>query len=70
VKFSIAVPARPTVDGMNAQLAKTGVYDALMKQRLNNCASRWKRQASVSGRTFRSPMLKEVRTFQFPHVTN
>jgi hypothetical protein len=39
VAHSVAVPGRATVDGMNAELARKGVYDPAVEQRLSVAAS-------------------------------
>ena len=74
VDFCVALPAKPTVDGMNAQLAKIGIYDNLMEQRLvelkslsekANCGL-WSEVSKSDVET----MLGEIRAFVSQHVAN
>lgn len=74
VNFSIALPAKPTLDGMNAQLVKIGVYDTLMEQRLAelknlsekaNCGL-WSEVSKSDVET----MLGEIRAFVSEYVMN
>lgn len=74
LNFSIALPAKPSVDGMNAHLAKIGVYDTLMEQRLMelktlsekaNCGL-W----SEVSKSDVEAMLREIRTFVAQYVVN
>ena len=74
MNFSIALPARPTVDGMNAQLAKLGVYDTVMKERLEELRTlAEKAHCGLWSEVSKSDveiMLGEVRAFASQHVTN
>jgi HEPN domain-containing protein len=74
LNFSIALPARPTVEGMNAQLAKIGVYDTIMKQRLEELQELWeKANSGLWSEVSKSDveiMLGEVRAFASQHLTN
>ena len=39
--FGIALPAKPAIHQMNAQLAQVGVYDTLPEQRIAEGSSLW-----------------------------
>jgi hypothetical protein len=72
--FSIALPTRPTVDSMNAQLAKLGVYDVLMEQRLAEMNELWdKANSGLWSEVSKSgveKMLGEIRAFVSQHVVD
>jgi hypothetical protein len=74
VDFCVALPAKPTVDGMNAQLAKIGVYDTLMEQRLAELKTLWeKAHCGLWSEVSKSDvdiMLREIRAFVSEYVMN
>jgi hypothetical protein len=74
VNFSVALPAKPTVDGMNAQLAKMGVYDPVMEQRLAEMKELWdKANSGLWSEVSKSAvenMMGEIRAFVSQHVVN
>lgn len=74
VNFSVALPARPTVDGMNAQLAKIGVYDNQVEQRVAKLKAIWENASaglwSEVSKSDVERMLGEIRAFVSEHVLN
>lgn len=74
VDFCVALPAKPTVDGMNAQLAKIGVYDTLMEQRLAELKALWEKANcglwSEVSKSDVETMLGEIRAFVSEYVMN
>ena len=42
-EYRVALPGKPTVDGMNARLAQMGVYDSQVEQRLSELQSLWEK---------------------------
>jgi hypothetical protein len=72
--YRVALPAKPTVDGMNAQLAKMGVYDSPMEQRLAELNVLWdKANCGLWSEVSKSDvekMLGEIRAFVSEHVAN
>lgn len=66
--------ARPTVDGMIAELARQGVYDSLVEQQLSEYTSLHEKAVNglwseVSKDDVES-MLRDLRAFVVDHVTN
>ena len=74
VNFCIALPAKPTLDGMNAQLAKLGVYDTLMEQRLAELKNLSEKATcglwSEVSKSDVETMLGEIRGFVSEYVGN
>jgi hypothetical protein len=71
-EYRVALPAKPTVDGMNAQLAQMGVYDSQVEQRLAELKSLWdKANCGLWSEVSKSDvetMLGEIRAFVSQHV--
>jgi hypothetical protein len=71
-EYRVALPSKPTVDGMNARLAQMGVYDSQMEQRLSELQSLWEKANcglwSEVSRADVETMLNEVRAFVSRHV--
>jgi hypothetical protein len=71
-EYRVALPAKPTVDGMNAQLAQIGVYDTQVEQRLAELQEIWDKAncglwSEISKSDVES-MLGEIRAFVSQHV--
>jgi len=71
-EYRVALPMKPTVDGMNAQLAEIGVYDNEVEQRLAELQSIWEKAncglwSEVSKSDVES-MLGEIRAFVSEHI--
>jgi hypothetical protein len=70
-ELRVALPARPTVDGMNAQLAQMGVYDTQVEQRLAQLKAIWEKANSglwsEVSKTDVETMLGEIRAFVSEH---
>jgi hypothetical protein len=73
-EYRVALPAQPTVDGMNAKLAQMGVYDDQVHQRLEEMRTLWDNaNAGLWSEVPKSAvetMLDEIRAFVSQHVTN
>jgi len=71
-EYRVALPSKPTVDGMNARLAQMGVYDSQMEQRLSELQSLWEKANcglwSEVSKADVETMLGEVRAFVSRHV--
>ena len=71
-EYRVALPAKPTVDGMNAQLAQMGVYDSQVEQRLAELKALWdKANCGLWSEVSKSDvetMLGEIRAFVSQHV--
>jgi hypothetical protein len=71
-EYRVALPVKPTVDGMNAQLAHIGVYDSEMEQRLAELQSIWEKANcglwSEVSKSDVENMLGEIRTFVSEHI--
>jgi hypothetical protein len=71
-EYRVALPAKPTVDGMNAQLAQMGVYDTQVEQRLAALQEIWdKANCGLWSEVSKSDvetMLGEIRAFVSQHV--
>jgi len=71
-EYRVALPSKPTVDGMNARLAQMGVYDSQVEQRLSELQSLWEKANcglwSEVSKADVETMLGEVRAFVSRHV--
>ena len=71
-EYRVALPAKPTLDGMNAQLAQMGVYDGQVEQRLAELKALWdKANCGLWSEVSKSDvetMLGEIRAFVSQHV--
>jgi hypothetical protein len=71
-EYRVALPAKPTLDGMNAQLAQIGVYDGQVEQRLAELKALWdKANCGLWSEVSKSDvetMLGEIRAFVSQHV--
>jgi hypothetical protein len=71
-EYRVALPAKPTLDGMNAQLAQMGVYDSQVEQRLAELKALWdKANCGLWSEVSKSDvetMLGEIRAFVSQHV--
>lgn len=71
-EYRVALPSKPTVDGMNARLAQMGVYDREVEQRLSELQSLWEKANcglwSEVSKADVETMLGEVRAFVSRHV--
>jgi hypothetical protein len=71
-EYRVALPAKPTLDGMNAQLAHIGVYDGQVEQRLAELKALWdKANCGLWSEVSKSDvetMLGEIRAFVSQHV--
>lgn len=71
-EYRVALPSKPTVDGMNARLAQMGVYDSQVEQRLSELQGLWEKANcglwSEVSRADVETMLGEIRAFVSRHV--
>ena len=72
--FCIALPAKPAIVQMNAQLARVGVYDSLMEQRIAEWNSLWDKATcglwSEFSKSDVETMLGDLREFVTEHTVN
>ena len=71
-EYRVALPSKPTIDGMNARLAQMGVYDSEVEQRLSELQSLWEKANcglwSEVSKADVETMLGEIRAFVSRHV--
>ena len=71
-EYRVALPSKPTVNGMNARLAQMGVYDSQVEQRLSELQSLWEKANcglwSEVSKADVETMLGEIRAFVSRHV--
>jgi len=71
-EYRVALPSKPTLDGMNARLAQMGVYDSQVEQRLSELQSLWEKANcglwSEVSKADVETMLGEIRAFVSRHV--
>jgi hypothetical protein len=71
-EYRVPLPSKPTVDGMNAQLAQIGVYDSQVEQRLAELQTLWEKANcglwSEVSKSDVENMLGEIRAFVSQHV--
>jgi len=71
-EYRVPLPMKPTVDGMNAQLAQIGVYDSQMEQRLAELQEIWEKANcglwSEVSKSDVENMLGEIRAFVSEHI--
>jgi hypothetical protein len=71
-EYRVALPRKPTIDGMNAQLAQIGVYDSQVEQRLAELQTLWEKANcglwSEVSKSEVETMLGEIRAFVSRHV--
>ena len=67
LRNGVALPRKPKVDAMTAELAKQGAYDSLVEQRLTRLADIWDKATHGQWSEFSSTdveiMLRQVRDF-------
>jgi hypothetical protein len=70
--FCIALPARPTVDGMNQKLVQAGVYSSLVEEQVEAMRTLWdSANAGLWSEVKRSAvesMMNQIRAFIAMHV--
>ncbi|PYX38571.1 MAG: hypothetical protein DMG81_11435 [Acidobacteria bacterium] len=71
-EYRVPLAGKPTIDGMNAQLAQIGVYDSQVEQRLGELQSLWEKANcglwSEVSKSDVETMLGEIRTFVSEHI--
>ena len=71
-EYRVALPGKPTLEGMNARLAQIGVYDSEVEQRLSELQSLWEKANcglwSEVSKADVETMLNEIRAFVSQHV--
>ena len=71
-EYRVPLPGKPTVDGMNAQLAQMGVYDSQVEQRLAELQVLWEKANcglwSEVSKSDVETMLGDIRAFVSQHV--
>jgi hypothetical protein len=71
-EYRVALPGKPTLEGMNARLAQMGVYDSEVEQRLSELQSLWEKANcglwSEVSKADVETMLNEIRAFVSQHV--
>lgn len=71
-EYRVALPGKPTLEGMNARLAQMGVYDSQVEQRLSELQSLWEKANcglwSEVSKSDVETMLNEIRAFVSQHV--
>src|ERR1700751_3143907 len=71
-EYRVALPGKPTLEGMNARLAQMGVYDSKVEQRLSELQSLWEKADcglwSEVSKADVETMLNEIRAFVSQHV--
>lgn len=71
-EYRVALPGKPTLEGMNARLAQMGVYDSQVEQRLSELQSLWEKANcglwSEVSKADVETMLNEIRAFVSQHV--
>ena len=71
-EYRVALPSKPTIDGMNARLAQMGVYDSQVEERLSELQSLWEKANcglwSEVSKADVETMLGEIRAFVSRHV--
>jgi hypothetical protein len=70
--FCIALPARPTVEGMNQKLVQAGVYNSLVQEQVEAMRRLWENaNAGLWSEVKRSAvesMMNQIRAFIAMHV--
>ena len=71
-EYRVPLAEKPTVDGMNAQLAQIGVYDSEVEQRLAELQTIWEKANcglwSEVSKSDVETMLGEIREFVSEHI--